>query len=251
MCLDFFTHRQRAPATRLVQYELPATPVRPYPALDYDKLSTLQSSEDLIEDPEHHVIALRSYDTSRHPFIATDFVALTLGQNFPEKPLISQSRSKGWKVHLSLDEMGNNLSLGWNLVKDILISRGVGSFKVIRPGASLRGAQGQEGKQITIYLNVNTTYSIGTWKSILDEVENALIAAGIQPGPNCAEQALPDKPEFAILGSRYLYCRYDTGRVNYASTATSAGDNPLLRDFNRRITIGNIVDQPALQVHRV
>jgi hypothetical protein len=114
----------------------------------------------------------------------------------------------GLKFHISLPEF--NLEMykkGWNIVRNTLFYHKVQSFKVIMPGKKMSDDLGQEGKDVTVYIDAEPSRTVEEWKIVLEDVTNRLAQEGISPGYRPPGTAA--KPEKPIKGTNYVTYRYE------------------------------------------
>jgi hypothetical protein len=185
---------------------VPRGPVQQYPEFDYRQLQALQGRDHFIMTAGSS-LAQRQFDLSGGVSVSKAFVSVSPA--LPDSVKQQHTLPFIWKFHISIDEESENLEKGWNIIKDILITRAVASFKVLHPDETLVGSGGQEGKQVTIYASCNTNYTAQDWQGILTEIETALLAASVKQGPSCKQRGA--KPERAVEGSQYIYFRLDVG----------------------------------------
>jgi len=123
-----------------------------------------------------------------------------------EIPPIETPIHKELKIHVSLKEEEWSRTLGWNIVKYVLGSKRVGSFKVIRPEYNMSDDPEQRGKDITIYAGYNRHLNVTSWLYILQKITITFVANGVKPGYR--QQSTTEKPEEIIKGSKYFSYRY-------------------------------------------
>ncbi len=125
----------------------------------------------------------------------------------------------GWKIHISLDDADiNNISKGWNIVKDILIGSNLDYFKVVIPGVKKDqiASNYEIGRQITIY----ATDDPRVYPNIIQRITDEFVKQGVNPG----FKPMTDRQ---VSGSNYFYYRNDDdGRGVYlpVERATSYND---------------------------
>jgi hypothetical protein len=116
-------------------------------------------------------------------------------------------KNHGLKFHISLPEYnGEMYRKGWDIVRDTLMSHQVASFKIVRSEFKMSDSPGQEGKDVTVYVDIEPGRTLSSWKNVLQDVTNNLVIAGITPGyrtPGTLE-----KPEAGVNGSNYITYRY-------------------------------------------
>lgn len=116
------------------------------------------------------------------------------------------------KFHISLPE--NELRAeGWDIIKDILINKGVHFFKIVdaehRMSESKVDGTYQYGKDITIYTHTNPEKTLDDWQEILQTITQKLVDADIPPGYETDRSG--DRADSPIQGSNYISCRYEQG----------------------------------------
>lgn len=125
-------------------------------------------------------------------------------------------RRHGLKFHVSLPEDDGpespatrvRYARGWNIVKNILMAHDVFSFKVAHRDVRMSGGNGsQRGKDITIETRLNAEKTVQDWQTILTEITEQLVAAGIPPGYETTRTGR--RADRAIPGSRYISMRYE------------------------------------------
>lgn len=125
-------------------------------------------------------------------------------------PLLkSDSDSKGYKFHISLDDKITNIYKAWEVIFPILAKYRIQHFKVAPEGFD-EDNKLQRGKEITVYAFQNSEIQKKHWEQLLEEITFALILHQITPGifPNN-----PERKDEKILGSDYLSYRNDDWRV--------------------------------------
>lgn len=121
----------------------------------------------------------------------------------PELRVEHGAGHEGWKVHVAVD--ATQISSAWDAILPIAAEARLHA-KVGGPGVLANLADPdhrQAGKTIVIY--AETGPEPERWSRILSDVEAALGAAGIRPGPRVAG----DRP---VAGSAYMQVRADRGR---------------------------------------
>jgi hypothetical protein len=124
---------------------------------------------------------------------------------------------EGWKIHVSVD--ADRLADAWDAILPIVAEARLHA-KVAGPAIAAKigdAAHRQAGKTIALY--AETGPDPDRWARILAAVEDALAAAGIEPGPRVAG----DRP---VAGSAYSQVRADRDRSGRYLTGPSAY-NPL------------------------
>ena len=110
----------------------------------------------------------------------------------------------GWKFHISLDQdqehNGANLAAGWDIVNKVLREHHCPEWKIIMQAEANVGV----GKQITIFAYKDDK-TASDWQSILQEIENGLINANINP-----DRAGFTEKDKNIPGSQYISYRNDS-----------------------------------------
>ncbi len=117
----------------------------------------------------------------------------------------------GLKFHISLPEF--NLPMykrGWDIVRNTLFYHKVQSFKVIMPGKKMSDEVGQEGKDVTVYIDAEPNRTTAEWKIVLEDITNRLAQDGISPGYR--PLGTSDKPEKPIRGTNYVTYRYENDK---------------------------------------
>lgn len=122
-----------------------------------------------------------------------------------EKRMLAENQLK---FHISLPE--DKYAEGWDIVMPILIENGIAQFKIPHEGKYMSSAEGQYGKDITIYADKNPDKGIAEWQEILTAITEALVAANIPPGYKTARTgAESERYDIGITGSKYISYRYD------------------------------------------
>lgn len=92
-------------------------------------------------------------------------------------------KKHGLKFHISLPEYDPEMfKRGWDIVCRVLMHHQVVSFKVIRAAYKMSDKKGQEGKDVTVLADANLDMSAAQWKTVLEEITNRLVEAGVKPG---------------------------------------------------------------------
>lgn len=184
--------------------------------------------------PVYQVADLSGIDTES-AFISVDFenynlwsIAETTNKNKnvdnnniqENKPLEEDSKDEypngksGWKFHISISE--EDLEKGWNIVKYVLISNRIRSFKVCKNGLDMAcidtlkeniknrklNIHDQRGKQITIYSYLDVTKNSKDWQKIFEKITGLFVKYGVKP-------SYSPPSDLKINGSSYIYYRYD------------------------------------------
>jgi hypothetical protein len=115
----------------------------------------------------------------------------------------------GWKLHIAIEDSGDNLSEAWGVIVKKIIEHKVCLTKIIRNNVreALKQDPQQCGKEITIYA-FREARPTDEWEKFITEVTEELAERVINPGP------LPNS-DTAINGSNYFSYRYE-GNVNSA-----------------------------------
>ncbi|MDX2165264.1 MAG: hypothetical protein SFW07_07620 [Gammaproteobacteria bacterium] len=156
----------------------------------------------------------------RYSFSSKDFIQFILKEELPERiegknEEIDIFNIHELKLHICLPEEDPKIyRQGWQIVVDILTLYDAANFKFIKRGKLMSSKQGQEGKDITVYVdadnrNVEDVEDKRGWKFIISEINKALILANIPPGkrPPYTEE----KQEKYITNCEYISYRYEKG----------------------------------------
>lgn len=156
----------------------------------------------------------------RYSFRNKDFIQFILKEELPERiegknEEIDIFNTFELKLHICLPEEDPKIyRLGWQIVVDILTLHSAANFKFVKRGKVMSSAKGQEGKDITVYVdadnrNVEDVEDKRGWKFIISEINKALILADIPPGkqPPYTEK----KQEKHIANCEYISYRYEKG----------------------------------------
>ncbi len=134
----------------------------------------------------------------------------------------------GTKIHISLKTQHANLQRAWDTILPILIHHSVQHAKVRGYKTSSEKTY-QPGKEIVIY----QLDKIVDLRQFLQDIESALISAGIAPGSSAPSWRVKSKDikltELSVLGSQFLYCANDTYTEQQARESVEAQNRgPLL-----------------------
>lgn len=141
-----------------------------------------------------------------HPFIL-----FGLNRNaIQEQDTVILNRRYGWKFHISIDdEDPENITSGWNLVKDLLIDNRVYRSKVVSKGHHMSyevigdGEFGeQRGKQITIYTSYQPDKPLEYWNLLVLDITQILAENSIKP-------SYRPESDIPVEGSHYVSYRCD------------------------------------------
>ena len=171
--------------------------------LDYESLTNSLIKNKKTSTVSHPYTALRASDYFHVGYSECD----DIGTQF------------GWKLHISIHF--ENLPKGWNIAKDILVQHHVLHFKVVYPKKLAKEWQenGKDGgAEITIYAHEDDPNK--NWKTILQDIQNALVEHNIRPGPK-------PRVDRKIQGSSYFYYRNsDDGKGKGVPSTYARSYNP-------------------------
>ena len=191
-------------------------PVRPPPASGFEALRYRAVVPDeggqpfSLDTPHCAVTAMPRSTAHVDAWVRYDFRP-------PEARKEAGEGHEGWKVHVSVD--ADRLADAWDAILPIAAEARLHA-KVAGPAIAAKlgdAAHRQAGKTIALY--AETGPDPDRWARILAAVEDALAAAGIEPGPRVAG----DRP---VAGSAYSQVRADRDRSGRYLTGPSAY-NPL------------------------
>jgi hypothetical protein len=99
-------------------------------------------------------------------------------------------------------------------VVETLAFHNVASFKFVKRGKVMSSVEGQEGKDVTVYVdaevrNVKDMKDKRGWEFIIGEINKKLICANVTPGKRPAGTL--EKPEKYITNCEYISYRYEKG----------------------------------------
>lgn len=149
----------------------------------YEQLvDRLKGHEHSIDSTDGNITAYIDYDY-RSGQIKDFFILSYIGRDIG-RPNFSED--KGWKFHISLDdEVGGNISMGWNILKDVLIANKVRMAKVVKPNVMMADDPEQCGKQVTIYTWYNPEKSLGDWVGMIAHITTSFVQHDVIPGYKC------------------------------------------------------------------
>lgn len=161
-------------------------------AYDYDKIC--DHFEDTSEGTTSRVAPYKDekYTIAFSPG-KRNFIQFFLKEHYPDRIRgenleIDIFTDHALKIHINLPEEDEEMyRKGWQVAVEILTRNNVNSFKFVKRGKLMSSDEGQEGKDITIYVagdikNVKDKNEITGWESILNEINLELINANVPVG---------------------------------------------------------------------
>jgi hypothetical protein len=148
------------------------------------------------------------------------FIGFTYVEDLSNPPVPSEQgtifEKHGLKLHISLPEWDFQLyAQAHNILIPLLLKERV-NFKILRRFSVdshgkdctnfMSQQQGQAGKDITIYVNLNPEKTREEWRDLCIKVTQTLVTNNIPPGYQVKSLT---KPEVQIPGSNYLSYRYE------------------------------------------